>query len=118
MSSFITVIPNSRSDLQEVQMAAVSSLSQVNTKIETQRSIITAKGLELHDLAIQLQALGGNTFGGWELMHAFGNWKYKALLSIYTFRTSPEYTGEGGKLFNRIFGNESREHKPSHVCSN
>ncbi len=88
-------------------MAAVSSLSEVNTKIEAQRSIMMDKALEFRDLAKQLQAKGANTFGGCDrvlMPMAIGSMKFS--LIFYTFRTSPECTGERGKLFNGIFGNE------------
>ncbi len=64
-------------------MAAVSSLSEVNTKIEAQRSFIMDKALEYHDLAKQLQAKGANTFGECDRVHAYGSWKYKVLVFIY-----------------------------------
>ncbi len=56
-------------------MAAVSSLSEVNTKLETQRSFMMNKALEFHNLAKQLQTNGTNTFGRCARAHAFGSWK-------------------------------------------
>ncbi len=58
-------------------MAAVSSLSEVNAKLEVQRSFVIDKALELHNLVKQLQTNGTNTFGRCTRIHAFDSFEGK-----------------------------------------